>query len=103
MMSPALIGRFAPLFALAGKPVKDFSKEQLGQVATALAGPNAASLLPVLERIQVRHPDASPMEVLGTDTAKELFSKMDAKTRAVSETTICTCPFCSMNFEVQLV
>lgn len=101
-MSPALIARFAPLFSIGAVPVKDISAKQLGQIATALAGPNSAALMPVLERIQKNHPDASPLEILGTDTAKELFSKMNEKSREVNETTICTCPFCNMNFEVTL-
>lgn len=103
-MNLALITRLSPLAGLVGRSVSSVTDEEMGKMATALAGDDVdvSGLVSFLKKLRLQSPDQPAISILGSEAAQSLFKKLGDSNQQVNSTMFCTCPACELNFEVEL-
>jgi hypothetical protein len=101
-MNLQLLQRYAPLISTANKKSGDLTDGELAGIASAIAGEAAPQFLPLLQMLKNREPNAPVTDLLASDAAKGLFTKLKESNAEVEHTAFIKCPHCEWLFETEL-
>lgn len=101
-MDLAGLARFAPLLRFKDREAGSLGDDELSAIATALAGEQARTFMPLLLKLKSEAPKAKGIEILGTPEAGKIYALLKTQTDADNRVVFCRCPICQTPFETEL-